>query len=185
VVRAGIVTDPAEYRWSSHRAYLGLDDTDLVDTDLVLSQFSKSRAQAIKLYQDFVMGCEDIGNLAVFYQVVDQRILGEDDFVAKVKKKVGEEPQSNENVLRNKTLEDVAKAIEGIMGVKIADLQSHKRSEQLKKARALFVQLSVLYVPAKRKRIARFLKREPGSLALIERDLTQEEFNRLRKRIRW
>jgi putative transposase len=184
-VRAGIVTDPAEYRWSSHRAYLGLDDSDLVDTDLVLSQFSKSRARAIKLYRDFVMEWKDEGNRAVFNQMVDQRILGEDDFVVKVKKMVGEEPQISENVLKNKTLKDVANEIEGIMGVRIPDLQSHKRGEYLNKARALFVRLCGLYVPEKRNGVARFLKREPGSLARIERNLTQEEFNRLRKRIRW
>jgi putative transposase len=184
-VRAGIVTDPAKYRWSSHRAYLGLDKSNLVDTELVLSKFSKSRAQAIKLYRDFVMEWKDVGNLTVFYQVVDQRILGEDDFVAKVKKKVGEEHRSEESIAKNKTLKEVAKAVERVMGVSLADLQSHKRGEQLNKARSLFVQLCILYVPVKRKEIARFLRRESGSLAKIERNLTQEEFSRLRKRMRW
>jgi putative transposase len=184
-VRAGMVTDPAKYRWSSHRAYLGLDKSDLVDTELVLSQFSKSRAHAIELYRNFVMEWKDVGNLAVFYQAVDQRILGEDDFVAKVKKKAGEGHRSEESIAKNRTLQEVAEAVERVMGVRIADLQSRKRGEQLNKTRSLFVHLCILYVPVKRREIARFLKRQPGSLPKIERNLTQEEFSRLRKRFRW
>ena len=37
-VRAAIAKDPREYLWSSHRAYLGVDNYPFLDTDLVLSQ---------------------------------------------------------------------------------------------------------------------------------------------------
>jgi len=38
-VRAGMVRQSEEYRWSSHRAYLGQDRDGLVDTGLVLRMF--------------------------------------------------------------------------------------------------------------------------------------------------
>lgn len=182
-VRGGIVTDPSHYQWSSHRAYLGMDDSDLVDTEFVLSQFSKNREHAIDLYRDFMMEWKDVGNLAVFYQVVDQRMLGENAFVVKVKKKIGEELRSKENIVKDKTLGGVAKEVGHVMGISVRDLQSHKRGKKLNKARALFVRLCDLYVRAKRREIAGYLRREPGSLARIERNVTLDEFNHLRKKM--
>jgi len=184
-VRAGIVSNPLNYKWSSHRAYLGLDDSDLVNTDFVLSQFAKNRERAVKLYRDFVLEWKDVGNLAVFYQVVDQRILGEDDFVIKVKSRIAEELRSEDTIVKSKTLDSVAKAVGRVMRVSLSDLQSHKRGKKIGKARGLFVRLCDLYVRERRREIARFLKREPGSLARVERNLAPDEFNRLLKKVGW
>ncbi len=49
-VRAEMVKQPEEYRWSSHREYLGMDKNGLVDTELLLGMFSedlKTRAQTL------------------------------------------------------------------------------------------------------------------------------------------
>lgn len=183
-VRAGMAMDPASYTWSSHRAYLGLETGGLVDKDLVLSQFSKNRKQAIRLYRDFMIEWKDDG-AAASYEDIGQRILGEDDFIVKVNKRVGKECQSDRNRIKKKTLQDVAKAVELLMGVGKADLQSHRRGIHLNRARSLFIHLCNLHVPVKRRDIARFLKRAPGSLAHMERYISQEEFIRLRGGIGW
>lgn len=72
-----------------------------------------------------------------------------------------------------------------VMGVSLSDLQSHKRGKRLGKARGLFVRLCYLYVRERHREIARFLKREPGSLAQVERNLSPDEFNRLLKKVGW
>lgn len=184
-VRAGIVIEPSQYQWSSHRTYLGIDDNHLADTEFVLSQFSENRAHAIELYRDFIMAPKDIENLPNFYQVVDQRILGEHNFVETVRRKIEADPQSNGGMPKNKSLKDVGQVVAQLMDTNMADLQSSKRGEQLNRARSLFVRLCNLYVPAKREEIARFLKREPGSLAHIERYISLDEFECLRKKIVW
>lgn len=55
-VRAGIVTKPEEYKWSSYRAYLGLEKNPLVDKEKeeVLNYFSQNKEKQVKEYQDFV-----------------------------------------------------------------------------------------------------------------------------------
>lgn len=81
-VRARIVKRPGDYRWSSHRGLVGLEKKPLSDVDAVLSQFGKRRKDAAKRYESFVMDAIASGHRDDLYQLKDQRILGEDDFVA-------------------------------------------------------------------------------------------------------
>ena len=184
-VRAKLISDPSKYKWSTHRVYLGLDRDDLVDTEFVLSQFSKSRKKAVELYREFVMEWKDVGRIDAFYQVVDQRILGEDNFVIKVKKRVGEELRREEYIHKNKTLSDIAEVVKGMTGMSLEDLRSSKRGKEIVKPRGLFIRLCTLYTRTGRKEIAKFLEREPGSLINIERNITTDEFERYIKKIEW
>jgi putative transposase len=54
-VRANIVADPAEYRWSGHRAYLGLEELPWLTTDFALSLFSRELGSAREAYRRFVL----------------------------------------------------------------------------------------------------------------------------------
>lgn len=55
-IRSKMVKDPAAYRWSSHRAYLGktAEQEGNVGTHWVLSQFSRNRSEALRQYRQFV-----------------------------------------------------------------------------------------------------------------------------------
>jgi len=53
-VRAGIVTRPEDYKYSSHRAYLGLEAAGIVDVDPVLRHFGASQEVARDRYRKFV-----------------------------------------------------------------------------------------------------------------------------------
>ena len=55
-VRAGMVRQPEEYRWSSHREYIGLSKDGLVDTGLVLGMFSKDLRRGRRLYREYMRG---------------------------------------------------------------------------------------------------------------------------------
>jgi len=83
-VRADLTTNPREYPWSSHKAYLGEEKFEWLNTDFVLSQFGSSISHARMLYEEFVLSKLGEGKREDLYQLTDQRILGEDDFVAKV-----------------------------------------------------------------------------------------------------
>jgi len=83
-VRAGLTTNPKKYPWSSHKAYLGEDKFEWLNTDFVLSQFGNSMSHARILYEEFVLSKLGEGRREDLYQLADQRILGEDDFIAKV-----------------------------------------------------------------------------------------------------
>lgn len=56
-VRAGLVNDPALYRWSSHHAYLGTRTESWVTTDFTLRMFSADSGRAVSAYRAF-LACE-------------------------------------------------------------------------------------------------------------------------------
>jgi putative transposase len=51
---SGTVCDPANYRWTSHRAYLGIERIPWLTTDFGLSLFSSDAARAHEAYQRFM-----------------------------------------------------------------------------------------------------------------------------------
>jgi putative transposase len=51
-VRARMVSKPEEYRWSSHRMYIGLEEESMIKTDNILSYFNKTYKR--ELYKQFV-----------------------------------------------------------------------------------------------------------------------------------
>ena len=58
-VSAGLVDDPAAYRWSGHREILGKDMHPIVDVDAVLSLFGKTRRSARAAYVRRLKGAVD------------------------------------------------------------------------------------------------------------------------------
>lgn len=81
-VRAGIVKDPIDYPWSSHRSYLATKCEKWLDRDAILAQFSNHRETAKKLYREFVMAALSDGYRGDLYNLKEQRVLGDDDFLA-------------------------------------------------------------------------------------------------------
>ena len=54
-VRAGVVAEPSENAWSSHRIYAGLDPAPAwFDTSFILSQFGPEARAARKAYRSFI-----------------------------------------------------------------------------------------------------------------------------------
>ncbi len=85
-VRAGMVKEPREYRWSGHRAYLGLEKIPWLTTDWVLSQFSEKLAAARRIYEKYIGEGKEEGYQAEYHQgsEMDSRILGDDRFIDRV-----------------------------------------------------------------------------------------------------
>ena len=184
-VRAGIVRDPGEYRWSSHRIYLGLERNDLVDTDFVLSQFGKVGKRAIKLYKEFVLDWIGEGKRGGFYRTIDQRFLGDEDFIKGVKEVVGEKALREEITLRDKSFSAISKKVSKLTGVEGKELRGRSRSKQLTDARSLFVRLCLLNTTYKRKDIARYLGRVPRIITYLEQQISGDAWEAIQEKIRW
>jgi putative transposase len=54
-VKSGLVRDPVEYGWSSHRAYLGLETIPWLTTEPVLALFDPHAPAARLAYRDFIL----------------------------------------------------------------------------------------------------------------------------------
>ncbi|MBN2254295.1 MAG: transposase [Deltaproteobacteria bacterium] len=99
-VRAGLVSSPEDWPWSSYSATAGIKPQESsLDTDWLLSYFSLSKPQAHKRYSSFVNNGFDVEN-----PLKDARgglILGRRDFIERVHKLI-EEQDTDEAVRREK-----------------------------------------------------------------------------------
>lgn len=79
-VRAGLVKDPADWRWSSYRATAGLEPKPkFLTTDWILGQFADDRVKARKAYAEFVHA--GIGMKSPFKDAAHHSIVGSPQFV--------------------------------------------------------------------------------------------------------
>jgi len=90
-VRAGIVKRSEDYRWSSHRAYLGKENIPWLSTDWMLAQFSSRRISAQRRYREFINEEMEQSRREEFYGGPrDTRILGDDRFAEAILKNTQE-----------------------------------------------------------------------------------------------
>jgi len=90
-LRAGLVEDPITYPWCSYRSYVRERKDDLVARDFLLAQFSGNKNVAMRQYERFVKGRMGQGHREDFYELKDQRFLGEENFVEDVHRQLNEE----------------------------------------------------------------------------------------------
>ena len=114
----------------------------------------KVRKRARVLYDEFVREWLVQGRKEEFYRLIDQRFLGEEGFVEDVKGRIGERYRRSENILRDKTLKEISKAVEQVTGVYLDGLRSVRRSEVIVRAHAIFVRLALIYSGHKRREMA-------------------------------
>jgi len=89
-VRAGIVREAGAWQWSSYRATVGQVPTqNWLTTDTILSTFSRDKDKARDAYRCFV--AEGEGRESVWSQLRGQIYLGDEQFVARMQRKLGDE----------------------------------------------------------------------------------------------
>lgn len=89
-VRAKMVRKPENYPHSSHRAYLGLEASAIVDVDPVLRHFGAKKKVAREHFAQFVMAGIKLGHREEFYRADEGRILGSEEFVDETIHRIGE-----------------------------------------------------------------------------------------------
>ena len=88
-VRAGMVSDAAQWRWSSYSSMLGtVAAPNWLETDWLLGQFGKERFAARQAYSDFVGA--GVGLPSLWQRLQGQIYLGRDDFVRELTAGAGE-----------------------------------------------------------------------------------------------
>ncbi len=119
-VRAKVVRDPERYLWTSHLSYLGKGSQGLIDTDFVLGQFGKNRSVGRRKYREFILEGLESGHQEKFYEVKDQRYLGEEDFINRIEN----EKRDRENVVYEIPIEVIVREVSKACGVTIDRLYS-------------------------------------------------------------
>ena len=166
-VRARLVGAADEYPWSSHHTYLGTQAQHWVTTDFALSLFHPERIQAIAAYRRFMLAGADRVSPLIERNPNDKRILGSDDFAAKL---FGEawRPKSR------KTLDDLMLEATLAFNVTADALRSRNQQRHLTRARAWLAHHAVTLRVASLSQVARLLERDESSL----RESVQRHFPR-------
>lgn len=111
-VRAKIVRTPEAYPYSSHRAYIGLEEPWLVDIEPVLRHFGATKKLARERFKLFVDSGMKAGHRAEFYEADEGRILGSEEFVDETKKRVGEIPRGARPEIKKRSAPNLEGVIE-------------------------------------------------------------------------
>jgi REP element-mobilizing transposase RayT len=161
-VKAGLVRHPSDYPWSSHRAFLGAETISWLTTDFGLSLFSSHVAQARIAYDRFIVETcdEDDDDLEQESHSEDCRILGTDDFIAKI-------PLTPYKPRSAVTLETFAASICSQNGVSVELLRSLSRARHLASIRVAFSIQAIEQRVANLCEVARFLNRDHSSLTRL------------------
>ena len=173
--------DPWKYPWSSQRAYLGKRTAVEIDTKWVLGQFGKPSAQARQAYRKFMEEGLGQGHIEGYYEVVDQRFLGDEEFIEQVDTRAqGREVEvQGPKVPFGRLLEAVAQAY----GAEASDLTGPGRQRRRVRARAMLVYLAREWSRVTTKELGGRLHRDASLMsrlcAMYERDRDKQAENRV------
>jgi hypothetical protein len=94
-VRAKIVRKAERYPWSSQKAYLGIEQSDVVDVDPVLRLFGARKQKAREHFAEFVAAGARSGDDEDFLMIGREGILGSDEFVDNAIHHIWERDETN------------------------------------------------------------------------------------------
>jgi putative transposase len=185
-LRAGKVKSVAgleKYRWSGHRAIMGVEICPWQAVEQVLARFGSNRKKAIELYLDFLDENAAIKGVQTPYaamvmrdgtadtQFLDDRIMGEASFIHSEIKRVEYETGEHARRIRNRpSLDTLAEMITKKLEVGVEDLFLKGRSNSRSEARSRFCSETRRRYGYSLSQIGAYLNITPGSvLRAIER----------------
>lgn len=161
-VHAGMVTDPAAYRWSSHRAYLGLESIPWLTTDFGLSTFGITVEQARAQYSTFMRQASSENAPSPLHPLPgrDPRILGSDVWAAQL-------PVKLMTPALDLTLEQMVEQVCRKHGVSVDTVRSASRARNLAPIRAEMAAWIREYRIATLAELGAYLHRDPSGLSQL------------------
>jgi REP element-mobilizing transposase RayT len=93
-VRAGMISDPSRYRWSSHRDYLQVKAGTGLAVERGLAMWGLRRRQSVRAYRQFIREGLTDGHRREYYEVKEQRYLGDESFLEIVHQAIDEREES-------------------------------------------------------------------------------------------
>lgn len=161
-VRAHMVKSPADWPWSSHRTYLGRAPNPFLNTQEVLTRFSRMDSRARAAYAGFVREGLSFGHKNELYPPETLPLLGSTTFVKEMTRQQKDlEPSSRPLSL---PLPELAERLCVHLKLAAPALQGPSRERSIARARAFLAFLSFQYARLPLNKVARFLHRHPSAL---------------------
>jgi hypothetical protein len=152
-----VVRNPDKYLWTSHLSYLGKAKSDFVEEDFVLTQFGKRRLLARGRYRQFIMEELHRGHQEKYYEVKDQRFLGEDSFIDHIEIERGE----GENPVYDIPIGVISQEVGRATGIAQERLYSLTRNREGARGRSIVAYLARVISGHRIMEVARHFQRSP------------------------
>jgi len=128
-----------------------------VDEDFVLGQFGRHKTLARRKYREFVMERLDGEHEGKYYEVKDQRYLGEESFIDRIEGQKGEA----ENSVYDVPIEVIAREVSKATGITQESLYSLTRSREGARGRSIVAYLARVVSGWMIKDVGRHFRRSP------------------------
>lgn len=170
-VRARVTDRPENHQWSSHLAYLGKECLSWLDTDSVLSHFSRKVWAARVKYDEFVLGKIADGRREEFHgeKNIDSRIFGDDNFIDMVLAKSEFLPEHKPDV------NTVVEAVKKLYGIDDERLRAQGQERAISEARSLAAWATLELSGGKLTELAVRVGRDPSTLTCAVRRLEKRQ----------
>lgn len=166
-VKACLVPDPRDYRWSSHRAYLGTETINWLTVGKGLSMFGPGLVSARRGYARFMGQMEDdADDIDENAHPEDSRVLGDDAFLEQLRNEPSacSEPTAAVGAL---TLDALAASVCTTHGVRVELLRSPSTMRSLTPVRLELLLQALEMRVATTAEVARYLGRAPSTLSKL------------------
>lgn len=161
-IAANIVRNLSEYRWNSHRAYLGLDHILWITTDYGLKKFGNDLHIARTKYLNYLQQDDKIQGENLFFEKGNLGILGDEAFALGLIKQVGQE--------KKLSIVQVLNIVCMVLEIDPIRLKSNSQERHLTLARGIVAMLSRNFTSASMREIGELLRKEESSISsLIKR----------------
>jgi putative transposase len=156
----------ATYRWSSHGAYLGKESLVNVETAPVLGEFAKTMGKARLVYLKFIADGKATGHQPDYYDVRDQRFLGDERFVEEIAERAGADREISLPLPRAK-LSVLLRLVAKAYGATEKDLVQVGRQRKWVTARSMLVFLGREWGRVSVKELGTRLRRDPSVISRL------------------
>ncbi len=181
-VRAGLARSPEAWRWSSHGAYRGSAVGEVpLERMPVLGQFHRNAVRAQRAFARFIQEGLGMGHRQEFYELWEQRVLGEQAFAEETlvpRRDVPAPPLSA-------SVEEILAAVAEDTGIPAARLAAAGRARGPAHARAVVAYLARELAHLPLTTVAQVVRRDPVTLSHAVRRLERmlDQTPELRKRV--
>ena len=139
-VRARMVTLPEDYPYSSHREYVGLEPSGIVDVDPLLRRFGHTREIAVERFRDHVAAGAGISYPEDHDSPAEARVLGLEEFVDDAIHRMGEiERPRGSHDKETFNAEAMVAAVESVFGMLRENFCSNVKSAQAVMAKEVLI----------------------------------------------
>jgi REP element-mobilizing transposase RayT len=171
------------YRWSSHADYIKRKPEGIVDTDIVLRMFSEDKAKARKLYDSFM--CDGIAvKKESIYSTVDQQVLGDENFVERIRSKYNIKIESDKRT-KDHSLHEISEAVRTFCGVSVNEIRQKDKNRAKSTGKKLMVLIAKEYGHSG-KEIAEYIHKDPAIVTRYskERSKWENEIKKIEKALK-